>query len=103
MVAHVQGIEPPQLAKSFFPHPRFEIGLEAKDSARDHVLVKKRKPRDPSSHRWIQVRLRSAPISREESVSTVVRYGDAGHSAVPDVAHEIGDRRTSARNCTPRW
>jgi hypothetical protein len=91
-VAHIKGVESTEVAEALLPRAGFKIGFETCDAACDDMLVEERKARHPRSHLWIEIGLGSPPIRSEEPIGAVVRYGDAIHSAISKVVHEIGDR-----------
>src|SRR5687768_5349227 len=87
-VAHIEGLEPADVAEPFLPRPGFKIGFEACDAACDDVWVEERKARNPRSYPWIEIRLGSTPIRSQESIDAIVRYGEAVYAATPKVAYE---------------
>src|SRR5262245_38914403 len=91
-VPHIEVVESTEIAEALLPRTGFKIGFETRDAACDDTLVEERKARHPRSYLRIEIRLGSPPIRSEEPIGAVVRYGDAIHSAIPKLVHEIGDR-----------
>ena len=84
------------MAEAPLPRTRFEIGLELRNPSSNDVWVEKREARHSRSDLRIEVLLRSTPEGSEESIATIVRYGDPIDSAVPEVVLDFGSGRTSA-------
>ena len=95
-VADIERVERSDVAEAPLPRTRFEIGLELRNPSSNDVWVEKREARHSRSYLRIEVRLWSTPEGSEESIATIVRYGDPIDSAVPEVVLDFGSGRTPA-------